>query len=192
MSKVSLCDKALTIFGLTNDIELPHESLYKMVMVAQICEEPQFTGEYRIGFEQDWMKAFQKVFENLRQTLMTKLSESLIIDSLEREVALLKKRISILEETKPLIIPIETFAPEPYEVLKTFHIVLQQHEEEYIATFFDANIGASGETREEAINNLKDIIITNFEILTNHDESQLGPEPLRQLRVLEKFVRKIS
>ncbi|GAF95929.1 unnamed protein product, partial [marine sediment metagenome] len=36
----------------------------------------------------------------------------------------------------------------------------------YIATFFDANISASGDTQTEAIFNLKDMIVGTFEILS--------------------------
>lgn len=127
--------------------------------------------------------------------LLNRITDDLQINpqviTLEKEIELLKNRITKLEENKSIIVPIETFAPEPYELLKPFHIVLQQDEDEFIASFFEANLGASGDTKKEAIDNLKDIIISTFEILKEHKESQIGPEPFRQLKVLEEFIREI-
>ena len=65
----------------------------------------------------------------------------------EKEIVSLRERIGALEHSQPLIVPIETFAPEPYDPIRPFHVVLQPHEEEYIASFFDANLSASGETK---------------------------------------------
>ena len=89
------------------------------------------------------------------------------------------------------LISIETFDPEPYEILKTFSAVIQQHEEEYVAYYFDANLSATGDTKEEAIYNLKDILIATFDLLSSHDESELGLGPLRQIKLLKKVIRKI-
>jgi len=131
-----------------------------------------------------------KLYELINETTGY-YKENLRISALENEIELLKNRITKLEENKSIIVPIETFAPESYELLKPFHIVLQQDEDEFIASFFEANLGASGDTQGEAIDNLKDIIITTFGILKEHEKSQLGPGPLHQLEVLEEFIRGI-
>lgn len=87
---------------------------------------------------------------------------------------------------------IETLAPEPYEVLKPFFVTLQPCEGEYIATWLDTNISASGKTEKDAVCNFKDILVATFECLTKHKLSQLGPSPTRQLTVLHEFIRKTT
>ena len=61
-----------------------------------------------------------------------------------------------------------------------------------IASFFDANIHASGDTEEEAFRNLKSLILDTFDSLSAEPAHRLGPEPTRQLAVLRQFVRKKS
>jgi len=87
---------------------------------------------------------------------------------------------------------VETFAPEPYQVLRPFCVVLRADGDEYQALFPDAGISTTAETSEEALANLKDVIIGTYEALSRHAESQLGPMTLRQLRVLKEVMRKID
>ena len=61
--------------------------------------------------------------------------------------------------------------------------------DEYIASFYDANLSTSGDTVEEAYDNLKNIIISYFNILNRHKENELGPGPLMQKKVLNHFMR---
>ena len=51
------------------------------------------------------------------------------------------------------------------KIKKELHAVVRSHGDEHIATFFDANISASGDTETEAVSNLKDTIIGIFECL---------------------------
>ena len=110
------------------------------------------------------------------------------LDELEKGVVSLERRVAELERSAPVCVPIETLAPEPYEVLKPFHAVVQARGEEYVASFFDANLNASGATQEEAVFNLKDVIVAVFETLMEHDPAELGPGPARQLEVLKEFI----
>jgi len=56
---------------------------------------------------------------------------------------------------------------------------------------FDANISSSGDTQEEAVDNLRMLLVEIFEDLSNEPTDKLGPEPLRQLAVLGQYIRKI-
>jgi hypothetical protein len=94
-----------------------------------------------------------------------------------------------LEAQATFCVPVDSMAPEPLEVVKPFHIVVRRVDEEYVATFFDANLSASGETDVEAVLNLKDIIAATFVMLRGHEPDQLGPGPRRQLAVLEHHLR---
>ena len=58
-----------------------------------------------------------------------------------------------------------------------------------MATFFDASIGMTGDTREEAVANLRLLLVDMFDDFETQ-ESQLGPEPERQLAVLRTFIRR--
>ncbi len=101
----------------------------------------------------------------------------------------MKNRIAKIEAEAPIIAPIESLAPEPYDIYKPIHTVVRKQGDEYIATFYDANLSASGDTDTEAIYNLKDIIVGTFEILSSHERIDLAPGPARQLDVLESFIR---
>ncbi|MGH9786980.1 MAG: hypothetical protein ACRD88_22650 [Terriglobia bacterium] len=86
--------------------------------------------------------------------------------------------------------PITTFAPEPYELRQPLLILVQREKEGFTASFFDANIHASGDTEEEAFRNLKSLILDVFDSLRAEPLEKLGPEPKRQLSVLEEFLRR--
>ena len=92
----------------------------------------------------------------------------------------------------PAVVPITTFAPEPFEVLRPMSAVIQPLGDEHLATFFDANINASGETQEEAFANLKDVLLGTFQMLERMSESQLGPGPRHQRAVLTECIRRTN
>jgi len=125
----------------------------------------------------------------LINTLAEKWQELVRIEALEAEVKLIKERFAALEQLAPILVPIQSFAPEPYDVVKPLSVVVRIEEDQYIATFFDANISASGDTHVEAVLNLKDLVVTMFEMLNEMSDKQLGPEPLRQKQLLREFIR---
>lgn len=93
-----------------------------------------------------------------------------------------------LQATHSLIVPISTFTPEPYEVLRPLFAVVTQSEEQFIASFFDANVHASGDTQEEALTHLKSLVLDTFDSLARESPDTLGPESQRQLAVLREFI----
>jgi len=89
-----------------------------------------------------------------------------------------------------ITVPVQSFFPEPIEIIKPFNVVVRSAGEDFIATFFDANVNASGDTDEEAFSNLKDMIVATFELLTRTvSQNELGPGPSKQLGVLKEFLR---
>jgi hypothetical protein len=58
-----------------------------------------------------------------------------------------------------------------------------------LATFFDANIGITGDTKEESVVNLRLLLVDAFEEL-EREEAQLGPQLVRQLAVLRGFMKR--
>ena len=82
------------------------------------------------------------------------------------------------------VIPITTFAPEPYHILRDIPAVVEPAGDGFIATFFDSNISTSGDTEVEAVSNLRSLILDTSD--------SLGPEPARQLAVLRVFLKRTS
>jgi hypothetical protein len=89
-----------------------------------------------------------------------------------------------------IIVPITTFAPEPVEILKEIKVVVQNDEDEYIATFFDANVNAGGCNQVEAFENLKDLILSRYDYLNSQPPEKLGPALAKQISVLREFIRR--
>ena len=89
------------------------------------------------------------------------------------------------------MIPIATLAPEPYELVRAIPVVVQPAGGEFIAAFFDANISTAGDTQEEAVANLRSLLLDMFEYLESEPPEALGPEPTRQLGVLRAFLTRI-
>jgi len=124
----------------------------------------------------------------LIDALAERWQELVRIEALEAEVKLLKERFATLEQLTPILVPVETFAPEPYEIIKPFQVVVKFYEDQYVASFFDANLSASGGTQEEAVFNLKDMLIEAFDMLNEIEEDKLGPGPRQQKAVLREFL----
>ncbi len=102
-----------------------------------------------------------------------------------------KARVQVIGPS-PITVPITTFAPEPYELIRPLLVVVQPSEEGFTASFFDLNIHASGDTEEEAYRNLKALLLDVFDSLLAESPEMLGPEPKRQLAVFREFIRKKS
>ncbi len=103
----------------------------------------------------------------------------------------LSERIEAIEEQlrrRPVIVPIQSLDPRPYDVIRPIQAVVQEEEGAFVASFFDANINASGESQLEAVDMLKDILASSFRLLAAK-ESALGQEPRRQLAVLRGFIQ---
>jgi len=88
-------------------------------------------------------------------------------------------------------VPLASLEPGRYELVRDIPVALQPSDDGFIATFFDANIGSSGDTEEEAIDNLRTLIIDTFELLESTQPQKLGREPRRRQKVLRSFIRKI-
>ena len=111
------------------------------------------------------------------------------LDRLERDIHDLKERCNQIQDGQSIIVPITTFDPEPYELCNGMvHVVVQPDDESFVASFFDANINASGNTQVDAVANLKDMMISLFDILEK--EKKLGKGPAHQLAVLRGIMRR--
>lgn len=92
-------------------------------------------------------------------------------------------------DEQSMIVPITTLEPEPFDLLQHIPVVVQPTDDGYLATFFDADIGMTGDTKEEAVANLRLLLADVFEKL-EREEALLGPHLVRQLAVLRKFMKR--
>ena len=84
---------------------------------------------------------------------------------------------------------ISSIPSEPYILLRSISVKIKRIEDnDFLASFEEANISMSGETEQEALQNLIAHILDVFEIFSE-EESSLGPEPARQLRVLKQYIK---
>jgi predicted RNase H-like HicB family nuclease len=100
-------------------------------------------------------------------------------------------KAELTRRVETIVIPIATLAPEPYELVRAIPVVVQPAGGEFIASFFDANISTAGDTQEEAVANLRSLLLDMFEYLESEPPEALGPEPTRQLGVLRAFLTRI-
>jgi hypothetical protein len=89
-----------------------------------------------------------------------------------------------------LWVPIESLAPEPYQVLRPMTCVVVPADEGFEAALYDLNLYSSGDTQEEAVGALKSLLLDLFDHLSAKSEDLLGPEPLRQKKFLAEHIAK--
>ena len=125
------------------------------------------------------------------------LQLELRISDLARQCKSLQNRVKQLEETaSSMLVPINTFAPNPFEVMKPIVVLVEPVTEEdgepceYIASFVDASISATGDTLEEAVALLKGRMTSQFKFLTGLPADRLGRMPQQQLAALQAVMRR--
>ncbi len=150
-------------------------------------ETPWFTEQLTASVSQpvqaDWQAKVKSAFEQLAAK-----AGGDRLARVEKELLELKENCNVLRDRQSIVVPVNSLDPEPYELLKGFMAVVQPEDESFVATFFDANINASGETQADAIENLKDVLITTFQSLEN--ETRLGRGAARRLAILRTIMRK--
>lgn len=114
--------------------------------------------------------------------------------SLHKAMARLLGDLTLYSNEQSLFTSVEvsitSLLPEPFKVIAPIKVVVQGTGDDYTATFFDANIGSSGETQQEAVDNLKELLIMSFESLEHDTADGLGPQMKKQKVVLESFIQR--
>ena len=146
--------------------------------------------ELDVPGENDWIPTLNQAFAITMATIKEGIKKNVRLNSLESRLRELEDRLAETLSRDSVIIPIMTFAPDPIEVLKEIKAVVQKDEDEFTATFFDANVNASGCNQVDAIDNLKDLILSRFEYLDAQEPQKLGPALVKQIAVLREFIRR--
>lgn len=94
------------------------------------------------------------------------------------------------ERSPSLVVPIQSFAPEPFEAVGIIHAVVEATNGEFTASFFDANLHAVGETETDAIDALKDLILSRHDYLDRTPSEKLALPLQKQQAVLRQFIRR--
>lgn len=129
--------------------------------------------------------------------LRTKVDDlSSSFDSLEREVLSCKECINELYSEfteRPIVKETRLFdIDEDLEVLEPIPIVIEESDDEVIASFPEVEVFAVGSGEAEAINNLKGEVSRLYYELIDTPDEQLGKVPQSWKRVLGKVVRRVG
>ncbi len=143
----------------------------------------------------DLHRGFAEIRDNIRDVAALGREIPHLTDVQERTITQMIGVQTKLEATiraggAGIMVPIATFAPDPYEATRPMLVVVQPSEGGFTASLFDANIHSAGDTEEEAVRNLKSLILDVFDNLSTEAPENLGPQPRRQLAVLQEFIRK--
>jgi hypothetical protein len=141
------------------------------------------------AYAPNWATEVPNLIIKLVSEVAEKKKLELRFNLLEILAGELQARVHKLESSKTAIVPINTFAPEPYSLSKPILVSVQSAGDEFEAGWFDANIHSGGDNEEEAVSNLKSLILDYFDSLSKEPEEKLGIEPRRQLAVMKAFIQ---
>jgi hypothetical protein len=157
--------------------------------VQELLDHPTARKEVpSSGVPTDWAE--------LAHALMSRVQMERRVDGLEKQVRAIHGDLKFLREhceklsKSHVVVPVATLAPEPFDIIHEFSFVVQPDDECFVATLFDANLSSSGDTQEEAVANLKDLIIMAFNGFEDEPDDNLGPMMRRQKHALFSLIRK--
>lgn len=133
-------------------------------------------------------------------TQLTWMSRSLHADCVRTQTLALLGEISTLmprslhsdpvrTQTRALLGEISTLR-RPWKLIKPIPVTVSMVDTDCIASFVEADLHTSGDSPDDAILNLKSMLMDLFQILSAHKPTELGPGPKKQLDTLKQFVRK--
>jgi hypothetical protein len=161
--------------------------------LAECDTEPSMRGGWKLDIECLEPRVIRKSGKAQNPDI------SLQIFNLELQQRELLQRIEQLENLpSSFLVPINTFAPKPFEpigqILIVVEPVLDDSSElcEYIATFVDGSVSVTGDTPEEALSLLKSRMVSQYNLLTKSPPERLGRIPQQQLAALTAVMRRIE
>jgi len=152
-------------------------------------------------FSPEWITQFRAAAEKLAIAVGSKRAEFARLGQLRGEVSGMQHRLTVLEHrvadlaqhAGTIVVPINTFAPEPYvPTAGPIHAVIKPVEDGYVASVHDVNVGASGSTVLEATENLKELLVFTLEDLSEEPPARLGRRAALQLEALRALIKKVD
>ncbi len=160
---------------------------------AEKCLHISYEGFVREEEErtEDWSSALTQAVVKAMDTVEVRLRKNSRLNALEARIRELEAKLAEAVTRECLVVPIISFVPEPFECLKEIKVVVQQvDDEEFTATFFEANVNAGGCHQQEAVANLKNLLLRRLEFLSAQPPEKLGKPLKKQLAVLQEFIRR--
>ncbi len=144
-----------------------------------------------VGPAQGWQPALH--LTQIRHYMPINLEERL--RTVEEAVAGLRETVAELSEAlreRPLVLSTEIvdLGSENYSLCHPIPIVIEESEEEIVASFPETETFASGGTPSEAIGELKRQIVLLYEDLANSDPAEFGKLPAAWWRILQYYISK--
>jgi hypothetical protein len=93
-----------------------------------------------------------------------------------------------LTEKRAFVTFVQSLGVEGLRVVQSIPVTVRPDGNEFVASFFDANISTAGETPQEAIDNLQSLIADVYELHEAARDDGLGPKMKKQRAVLREFV----
>lgn len=122
-------------------------------------------------------KTVQEELQELRMQVAELKAE------LKKEIAALAKAVRE-NQTSSFCTFITTLGSNEIDVKRPIPVTIENDEGCFIASFLEANSAIGGDSIPEAVANLQAMLAELFTALTNEDDSALGPEMVRQKRIL--------
>jgi hypothetical protein len=160
-------------------------------MIEKLRCEPLLARGRSHNPEEDDVWGGETHADNWTEDMQTLTSEMAVLLNKSTDAArlgLLEQRGKGLEDHQIRHESLTSLAPSTLKLTKPIPISIAFNGDDYVATFFDANISATGDTPQEAVWNIQDIIVLKFNRLGTLPAKALGPIPKRQLAVLREFI----
>jgi len=163
-------------------VKRPIEDALDGTSLAERLREPDETAPSET---EEWRTAGRALPQAMvHEHRIARLEERLMI----LEQALPATLAAIMAESQPVCTTISSLGMPGYRVLRSIPVTIRKDGDEFIASFFDANISAGGDNQQEAVANLQSLIADFYDELAATPWAELGSSLQRQRHVLAEFV----
>jgi len=149
-----------------------------------VIDQSEPHGVHEIQGTEDWVHQSRAALGRLSEAFADAAATAVRIRDMEC-------RIVRLEQQSSRLTVLTALATNTLKLLRPIPVAIEHTGDDFLATFFDANISASGDTAQEAFANFADVLELKFKLLNSLEENKLGPDPKRQLAILQQFIRKV-
>ena len=112
------------------------------------------------------------------------------LHELQAQVQDVRDLLAHLRRGYPRPIPLENLRDARYEVMHSIPVVLEEDEEQYVATWYDADLFGYGDSEQEALDDLCESIVSLWEVLKRESAARgLGDALVKQWAFLQKVIR---
>jgi hypothetical protein len=111
---------------------------------------------------------------------------------IEAILSMVQRQLGEIKAHRTFVVPLITLSPEPYILDTQIPVVVEGEDDNFTATFYEANIAASGDTISDAIANFKETLVMQYEFLEKTAKEKLGPLPRRQWEIIQNLLKRMQ